>query len=694
MNPAEMERAPELLAPAGNVESFTEAIANGADAVYLGLKLFSARASAVNFTLDELALLIPYAHKRRVSVYVALNSLVTALEIPELLNLLQAMADLDVDGLITQDPGVFYLCRKFFPDLPLHGSTLMTVHNHAGVSQLARMGASRVVLARELTLAEIAQITARSEIAVEIFVHGALCYSFSGLCLASSFRGGHSGLQGRCVQPCRLRFRQGRREGFFLSCNDFCGLPLVPRLKRMGIAAMKIEGRMKSADTIAQMVKAYRHVLDAKEGQEAAAIEKALEALSQTPSRRLTSGFLGEHPSSEVLTPHRSGSSGVWVGTVKKIVEGRLVVDLRHPLNPGDRLRPESSEGREKRGMTVTAIYSQGGELLEGGKRGETVLLAGRGDFVPGERLFRVGSKTAGPANVWQKVKSEISHPLPYRKRFDNLKEALGEIVGLSLSPREEPDERLFVKVGRIGEALEALRTGSHLVLLVAARSNLEGMVKRRLSVKTARRFAWSLPPIILERDIDYWQAAVQWYVQKGFTTWEVNNWGHLDFFSKEKTVRLIAGCRLNLRNHAAVAEAAAWGCRSCVLSLEITRTELKHFSSNPLKLSPILTIFAWPPLFTSRLQPPVKEEKPFFTQRQEGYFYRKRGELAFVYADRPTNWLGKLGELRAMGYRQFLIDASDGPDDQPADLSALLKAYRYAKPAEPYSLFNLERNP
>jgi len=317
MNPAEMERAPELLAPAGNVESFTEAIANGADAVYLGLKLFSARASAVNFTLDELALLIPYAHKRRVSVYVALNSLVTALEIPELLNLLQAMADLDVDGLITQDPGVFYLCRKFFPDLPLHGSTLMTVHNHAGVSQLARMGASRVVLARELTLAEIAQITARSEIAVEIFVHGALCYSFSGLCLASSFRGGHSGLQGRCVQPCRLRFRQGRREGFFLSCNDFCGLPLVPRLKRMGIAAMKIEGRMKSADTIAQMVKAYRHVLDAKEGQEAAAIEKALEALSQTPSRRLTSGFLGEHPSSEVLTPHRSGSSGVWVGTVK-----------------------------------------------------------------------------------------------------------------------------------------------------------------------------------------------------------------------------------------------------------------------------------------------------------------------------------------------------------------------------------------
>ena len=236
---------------------------NGADAVYLGLKQLSARASATNFSLEELAVLLPFAHKRKVSIYVAVNSILTAGDVPRILDLLQALADLKVDALIVQDPGIFFLARQFFPSLRLHASTLMAIHNHAGVNQLERMGAQRVVLARELDLKEITEIATRTTVELEIFVHGALCYSYSGLCLASSFRGGHSGLQGRCVQPCRLPFKQGRKEGFYLSCNDLCLLPRLPDLKNLRIAAFKIEGRMKSADYIAQVVRAYRLVLDA-----------------------------------------------------------------------------------------------------------------------------------------------------------------------------------------------------------------------------------------------------------------------------------------------------------------------------------------------------------------------------------------------------------------------------------------------
>lgn len=254
---------PELLAPAGQVESFWAAVEHGADAVYLGLKQLSARASATNFTLEELAVLLPFAHRRKVSVYVALNSILTAGDIPRTLDLLQALDDLKVDALIVQDPGLFFLVRQFFPDLRLHASTLMAIHNHAGVAQLGRMGARRVVLARELNLREIAEIARQTTVELEVFVHGALCYSYSGLCLASSFRGGHSGLQGRCVQPCRLQFKQGRKEGFFLSCNDLCLLTALPELKRLRIAAFKVEGRMKSADYLAQVVRAYRLVLDA-----------------------------------------------------------------------------------------------------------------------------------------------------------------------------------------------------------------------------------------------------------------------------------------------------------------------------------------------------------------------------------------------------------------------------------------------
>ena len=363
-NQSRPERTPELLAPAGQVESFWAAVENGADAIYLGLKQLSARASATNFSLEELAVLLPFAHKRNVSIYVALNSILTASDFPKVLDLLQSLSDLKVDALIVQDPGIFFLAREYFPSLRLHASTLMAIHNHAGVNQLERMGAQRVVLARELNLQEIRDIADRTKVELEIFVHGALCYSYSGLCLASSFRGGHSGLQGRCVQPCRLQFKQGRDEGFFLSCNDLCALPLVSELKKLRIAAFKIEGRMKSADYIAQVVRAYRLVLDAPAEKQKDALMEARELLARSPSRRLTSGYFADNFNAEVLSPHRSGSSGQWVGTVKRVEGKRVLVALRQELRPGDRLRPESSEGKEKQAFTVGEIFSSEGKPM------------------------------------------------------------------------------------------------------------------------------------------------------------------------------------------------------------------------------------------------------------------------------------------------------------------------------------------
>ena len=184
-----MNHKPELLAPAGNIESFFAAVQSGADAIYLGLKKFSARATASNFTLDDLATLIPFAHKRGIRIYAALNSQVVSGEIPEVLDTLGALSSLKPDGLIAQDAGVFHLVRRWFPGLRLHASTLAAVHNSAGVKALQHIGVHRVVLARELNLAEIEEICAGTEAELEVFIHGALCYSYSGLCLTSSFRG-------------------------------------------------------------------------------------------------------------------------------------------------------------------------------------------------------------------------------------------------------------------------------------------------------------------------------------------------------------------------------------------------------------------------------------------------------------------------------------------------------------------------
>jgi U32 family peptidase len=691
--PRNETRTPELLAPAGQMESFMAAVENGADAVYLGLKQLSARASATNFSLEELAALLPYAHKRKVAIYVALNSILAASDFPKILDLLQSLSELKVDALIVQDPGIFFLARKFFPSLRLHASTLMTIHNHAGVNQLERVGAQRVVLARELNVHEIRDIADRTKVELEIFVHGALCYSYSGLCLASSFRGGHSGLQGRCVQPCRLQFKQGRDEGFFLSCNDLCALPLLPELKKLRIAAFKIEGRMKSADYIAQVVRAYRLVLDAPPQNEQDSLREAREVLARSPSRRLTAGYFGDNFKGEILSPHRSGSSGQWVATVKSVEGKHTLVVLRHDLRPGDRLRPESSEGKEKKAFTVGEMLSREGDPLPFGRTGQKVLLVGKTDLRRDERLIRVGIKHKSSGGAWQRIRNEVPSVPSFGRKFphpENFEQALPRFI--TAAPKG--GETLIVKVGRAGDLAWAFESPARWVMLTATRPNLERMARQRLSGAQKSRFAWSLPPLIAEKNDQYYRLGVPWFCERDFHAWELNNWGHFDFFERREGLTLISGYRFNVRNIAAMAELAEAGCRGSVLSLETTREELQILGPGPLGTMPIVTLYSWPPLFTSRLVPGLDENKPFRTPREDTYFFEKRGENALIYADRPVNWLDHLPALRSYGFRSFLLDLSDGPTERMPNLERLLQGCRESRADQPFSLFNLDRRP
>jgi U32 family peptidase len=695
--PTKRLRLPELLAPAGNVESFFAALENGADAVYLGLKQFSARASAANFSLKELSHLLPFAQQRQVSVYVALNSLVTSPEFLALLDVLQALSDLRVDGIIAQDPGIFFVARHQFPALKLHASTLAAVHNSAGVHQMEHLGAQRVVLARELSLEEINDIARKTQLELEIFVHGALCFSYSGLCLASSFRGGHSGLQGRCVQPCRLRFQQGRKAGYFLSCNDFCALSFLPKLKNMRLSALKIEGRMKPAEYVAVVVQAYRRVLDASPDEERDVIAEAHEWLLRAPARRLTSGFLSDDPASEILTPHRSGSSGLWVGTIKKAGEGSMTVALRHTVSGGDRLRVESTEGKEKEAFTVGEIRSLKGALLSTANPGAPVQLTARGLFQAGERLFRVASKSdrpwKAPAALWRQVYAEVPEGRPFAQRFAQ-QAHLTSVWPAAIRPSQRVNETLIVKISRAQDLPQAFQSPAEWVVLAATKANLERLSRQKLIPAQKQRFIWSIPTILLEKDLDYYRPAVLWYLERGFRHWEVNNWGHLGFFGERDRVELIAGARLNVRNPAALAGVAEAGCKWAELSLEITRQELLELPRGLLGAVPIVTVYAWPALFTSRLPVKIQEDRPFFTPRQDAYFVCTEKQLTRIYADRPVSWLAQLPTLRAYGYRFFLMDMSEGPNPPMKDWERLLSGFKHGRADEPYSLFNFDREP
>ncbi len=331
-------RAVELLAPAGGPEAAYAAFHFGADAVYLGLRKFSARAEAENFTLDEVDEVTAYAHalKPRRRVFVTVNTLIRQDELAELVEDVAALADIGVDALIVQDLGVYHLVRRHFPNLELHASTQLSVHNRPGAEVLGRLGFRRVVLARELTFEEVRDVTASAGIETEVFIHGALCYSYSGLCLFSSQTLGRSGNRGKCAYSCRdsyevadaprtlrdgSRVKRDPRTGFPFSMKDLALPDHVPALRAAGVSCFKVEGRKKSPLYVATTTDYYRRLID---GRLAPGDRPALEADMQTVfSRPWTRLFVQSHKDKEVADRDTVGHRGALIGQVEAVTVGR-----------------------------------------------------------------------------------------------------------------------------------------------------------------------------------------------------------------------------------------------------------------------------------------------------------------------------------------------------------------------------------
>lgn len=262
----------ELLAPAGDFECLKAAVQNGADAVYFGTNLFSARAYATNFDSKNLEEAIFYSKSRGVKTYLTLNTLLKNSELDKAFNIAKNAYFLGIDGIIIQDLGLADMLIKNFPDLPLHASTQMTIHNLNGALLLEKLGFKRVVLSRELSLNEISYICNNCSIEIECFIHGALCICYSGQCLFSSIVGGRSGNRGKCAQPCRLPYSLVKRDknnncstiqnGYLLSTRDLCTLEELGSFISSNVTSLKIEGRMKSPEYVATVTRIYRKYID------------------------------------------------------------------------------------------------------------------------------------------------------------------------------------------------------------------------------------------------------------------------------------------------------------------------------------------------------------------------------------------------------------------------------------------------
>lgn len=370
---------PELLAPAGTPAAALAALDAGADAVYAGLARFNARERGENFTPDSMAKIIEYFHRHGKKVYVTFNTLLKEGELSDAFEQLALLNSLNPDALLVQDLGVIRMAKKYFPNLNLHSSTQMEFHNSAGLAVAEKLGVSRVVLERQVTLDELKIIKSKTNLELELFIHGALCCSLSGICFFSSYLGGHSGNRGKCKQPCRRRYFSKNGNGFFFSTQDLCAIEMIPEFRKLGIASLKIEGRLRQTDYVTAAVSAYRMLIDTPDEEFSAAIPKARKILSEVGGRRWSHGFYTPESAKTIIRADAMGSTGKLCGSVQAVANNGFEFTTSTRLFLGDRIRIQPANGEEGPAMVTTKFFVDNKSVTR---------------VTPGQRVFVCCDKT------------------------------------------------------------------------------------------------------------------------------------------------------------------------------------------------------------------------------------------------------------------------------------------------------------
>ena len=397
----------ELLAPAGDMECLKWAIEGGCDAVYLGGNHFGARAYSRNFSDEELVQAIKYAHRYGVKVYLTCNTLIYDEEVEDFLNFVRHAHQNGIDAVLIQDLGMYDLIHQKFPNLEIHASTQMHIHNLDGALVAEKLGFKRIVLARETDIATIKEIKKKTNLDLEVFVHGSLCVSYSGQCLFSSLVGGRSGNRGACAGSCRLPYDivdknnavLNQNKKYPLSMKDLCAISSIGTLMDIGVNSFKIEGRMKSKEYVYLVTKLYRKAIDSYIANKKVTIDyNILDKLRKVFNREYTLGFLNSVNNNDVINGKQPNNVGVKIGTVVKLTKSNALIKLNDEIHINDGVRIKGSEGEI--GTIVNDFYLHG-NLVKEAKAGMVISLPIWKEPNIGDEVFLTSSKYIGDCIAW-----------------------------------------------------------------------------------------------------------------------------------------------------------------------------------------------------------------------------------------------------------------------------------------------------
>ncbi len=651
---------PELLAPAGNIEAFHAAIQAQADAVYLGLRQFNARERAQNFTLSQLKALLDLAKENNTRIYITLNTLIKNSELPELFDILYTLEKMQVDAVIIQDLGVIHLISKYFPRLKMHASTQMAIHNSQGADFCRKIGLQRVILARELTFSELSELKKQTSIDLEIFIHGSLCYSFSGMCLFSSFLGGMSANRGNCRQPCRRKYQHGKDSSYLFNLKDNLQAPLINKLARLGISSLKIEGRMKSADYVYHTVTAYRQLID-----DQLSLKKILPLLNNDMARQKTAYFLGGNLKDAISDLPYTGTCIGEVSNAKKDV----VISTDYLLKTGDRLRILSTEGYNSDAYKIKNLISNSG----------TVTLPDAGiKCQKGDKVFLLSSITKKfPSRL---KGEETAHLLKFsQKRKTNI------INSLTIT-KPPAKEEIFLRINEIKWLRKIYLDKIDFLILALDYSQLKKFALSTSFLKAnSHKFLIQLPRFIPQKKIQEYNKEILRLHQEGISQFMLSHLSQRLFFDDLKKIRLYTSENSYVLNDAASALLKEQGITNWVYPFE---NDFPNLISGKDRRG-IVPLFFYPELFISRMPVNLPDDAAFMDERQQ-FIKKNRDSLTIIIPQQPVSLLQFHRRLSDKGFARFLIDLS-WTLPSSSTYNRIIKNFQNSTPEQPASTFNFK---
>lgn len=702
----------ELLAPAGSIEALDAAISEGADAVYLGLKSFNARLRGANFAWNQAQATVEELHKKGKKVYITVNTVVQENECERLYRFLTFLSKISPDALIVQDLGVLQMLKMYFPHLKIHASTQMNIASSKGANIASRSGISRVVLARELSLREITEIHFNTNCELEVFVHGALCVSESGLCMFSSYLGGKSANRGMCTQACRRYYEAdcqgGKKSGYFFSPYDLQLIDVVPNLIKAGVSSFKIEGRMKSAEYVAQVVKAYRYVIDRAEDENIEdVIAKGKKMLLHDFSREKTHYHIFSPSLEKVLQPDQAGGTGIFLGKILEVIADSTTDSpnsfihffSKHSLNVGDSIRIHEKNDKKRESFKIIEMKNKGDKQFV-----KIAGIAKTGDFV---------------YLIQEKNTKRYPHLLPNNLDKYKLKPRDEKLPALTLDSETYPKEKnkqssdkrmkkdffpkgLYVQVSSFNNVnvliSGALRPTKLIVNLnEETKKSIENYeMQKGINPFSKKDTIISLDPFFTEGMLKETEGTLMFLVESGYFSFVLNNLAHIkmlkEIAEKLKTVHLnlIAGPYLYTFNRYAIKYLEEMGITKIISPIENSYDNVENcYKNRGTRQNVLLTIFAYPALF--RISSPLPSSYDFFYIRDKEKMAFKAFSTpskSFVLPEKPFSITHRVGHLRKNGFEHFLLDFSHTAINAK-EYKFILNAFNKEEYIEDTSYFN-----